>query len=128
MLSLRAFSQWHSVFSQWYEFSPSPSTSDLRASSIFTTSRVRGLDDGPRLHRSLLFNDRFHGLERLLRGLVDGLRLSDLWTVEELRPQGQFQRALNGLLEGLSGLAATPARRENGRLGTLSQLPIQGRQ
>ena len=66
MLLLRAFSQWHSVFSQWLEFSPSPSTSDLRVSSIFTTSRVRGHDDGPRLHRSLLLNDRFHGLARLL--------------------------------------------------------------
>ena len=95
---------------------------------MFTTSRIRGFDDGPRLHRSLLLNDRFHGLERLLRGLVDGLRLSDLWTVEELRPQGQFQRALNGFLKGPTGLVATPARRENERFGNLSQLPIQGHQ
>ena len=30
---------------------------------------------GPRLHRSLLLDDRFHGLGRPLRGLVSSLRL-----------------------------------------------------
>ena len=33
------------------------------------------LDGGPRLHRSLLLDDRFHGLGKPLRGLVSSLRL-----------------------------------------------------
>ena len=78
MLSSRVFVFAVAFSLQWLESSPSPSILNLRASSMFTTSRIRGLDDGPRLPRSLLLNDRFHGLERLLRGLVDGLRLSDL--------------------------------------------------
>ena len=40
----------------------------------------------------------------------------------------RIRRALNGILEGLSGLAVMPARRKSGRLGIFSQLPIQGRQ